>query len=72
LGVFFPIRMAQQSHHSAGYAHFGASMHKLTPPPPPPTVPSAFFTQTVGDRPRPHYCYVHGFNIRHFNINNSA
>ena len=35
-------------------------MHTL-----PPTVPSAFFSRTLGDRPRQHYCFVHGFNLSH-------
>ncbi len=53
--------MAQQGNLSAAYSNFGhAVQHTL-----PPTVPSAHFVQNFGDRSRPHYCYVHGFNISH-------
>jgi hypothetical protein len=43
-----------------GHGQAQAAMHTF-----PPTVPSAFFSRTMGDRPRPHYCYVHGFNVSH-------
>ena len=32
---------------------------------PPPVVPSAHFVQNHNDRPRPHYCFVHGYNVSH-------
>ena len=57
--------IAQPSNPSAALNYFGhgqaqAAMHTF-----PPTVPSAFFSRTMGYRPRPHYCYVHGFNVSH-------
>jgi hypothetical protein len=48
------------AHGFFGHGHVHAEMHTL-----PPTVPSAFFSRTLGDRPRPHYCYFHGFNVSH-------
>ena len=57
--------IAQPSNPSAALNYFGHgqaqdAMHTF-----PPTVPSVFFSRTMGDRPRPHYCYVHGFNVSH-------
>jgi hypothetical protein len=56
--------MAQQGNLSAAYNNFGhahvAVQHTL-----PPTVPSAHFVQTFSDRPHPHYCFVHGYNVSH-------
>jgi hypothetical protein len=53
-----------QSNLSAAYNKFGhahvAVQHTI-----PPTVPSAHFVQIFGDRPRPHYCFVHGYNVSH-------
>jgi hypothetical protein len=51
--------LVQQCNLSAAYNNFGhAVQHTL-----PPTVPSAHFVQN--DRPRPHYCFVHGYNVSH-------
>jgi hypothetical protein len=54
--------MAQQGNLSAAYNNFGHAVQHFTLPP---TVPSALFVQNFGNRPRPHYCYVHGYNISH-------
>jgi hypothetical protein len=55
--------MAQQGNLTAAYSDFGhahVAMHT-----PPPVVPSAHLVQNHNDRPRPHYCFVHGYNVSH-------